>query len=233
MNKKIMIIFILLFWGTTLLGCEHNNKQVKDINTETGSTEKIFIKASYNTVSYNTESVQEIVNIKNDETKKTDGNFIDGNYTNEYLQLTVAIPEKWNVKCNKSNFNDDYSTINMFSITKTKGNSNNLKVQLNCYAKEIDTDLGYFDSESYLQFIGEMITNSNIPFQAKKNIDTQNINGLEFRILEGTILDDVRTKQKYYACEINNYILNIIITYYDDFDEKELIDIINSIIKLN
>lgn len=171
------------------------------------------------------------------------GSVSNHTYTNNYFGLQISLPDEWivanNVKVTQAlTDNQDLKVSNPFdascyndvALLLTDKNLFKSEDNQSFQVEATKVDSTYATSEEYLTIGKKDLDNSPFKFTFPKDIYTEKINGIEFKVLEAQLkLDDSMTiKTKVYATILKGYALAFIETYGNS-DSSDLDQILSSI----
>lgn len=172
------------------------------------------------------------------------GSVNDQTYTNNYFGLKITIPDEWEVANNvlitqtmptnqdidiDSSYNDAsaYNDVELILMNKySLGSENNLSFQ----SEATKVDSSFSTSEEYLRQGKKELDNSPLKFTFPKDIYTEKIDGIDFKVLEAQLklTDSMTVTTKVYATILKGYALSFALTYSNN-DLGELNQILSSI----
>ncbi|MBN2685970.1 MAG: hypothetical protein JXR40_11875 [Pontiellaceae bacterium] len=175
-------------------------------------------------------------------------------YRNDYFPLSVDIPEEWAVHDVETQkymkeagselvFGDDenkkaiikaseLTTVTLFSISKFPvGEPVPSNPVFQCIAERVRETPGIKKGEDYLYHAKKVLTSSQLDISFTGEIHSETVAGNEFGVLayDLSIGPDDTLHQKMYAIVLKGYALAFAITYTDESEEAELMEILNTL----
>lgn len=177
-------------------------------------------------------------------------------YENNYFGLSLSLPKDWEVQDMKAQQQvaktgidtlagedknkkalleaSQANTLNLLSISKYPlGTPEKLNLSFSTIAEKVSIFPGIKSGEDYLLNVKNQLNSGSLEYIFPKEIYIQNINNVQFHVLESELpINSITLKQKYYVFIKKGYALGFVLTYFSNEDLTELNKIIQSI-KIN
>lgn len=253
--KQIISITLAILILLSFAGCNKSSDKSNDKSVSTSETSKEKDKKKDSKKENKKDKDEDKDNEKKTSKKIDSGSWEDNIYTNDFLGLTLTIPEDWYIASEKelkkainagedimTSGNEDKEDLIKDAVSKTtylfliseKDLNKTYESNANIIAMAENMNLlpNVNDVDDYLEALikGFEVFYNNIPYEDDKPITTKKIGGQEFSILELTAnYDNFTINQKYYITQIDDYVLSFTTTAMNEEESEQLDKIMKSI----
>ena len=176
-------------------------------------------------------------------------------YTNDYLQLKVKIPSDWAIQTREvyehlvatgrqlvAGDDKDMEAllkaseqrgVGLFAVFRHPlGTPVDYNPNITAVAEKVKMMPGIKSAKDYLFHLKKTLENAQVAYDFPNEIYASNKGGFDFDVLDAEAsIGGVECKQKYYASIVKGYALGVVISYSNPEQEKQLMDIIDTIEK--
>lgn len=179
------------------------------------------------------------------------GTTSSGSYTNDYFGVTIKFPSDWETQdmetmnqlseagaeliagddeeMKESLDLSQAKTLNLLMASKYPMDSAQPNPSIIVVGEKVSLLQGVKDGKDYLEASQELMAQTGLPYDFK-DIETKDIGGKEFHLMEATISEgDLSLSQVYYSTIIDGYAFNMITTYVDEETKAQAEEIIDSV----
>lgn len=174
------------------------------------------------------------------------GTIDDGVYTNDYFDLSIAVPEDWSVQSRAAQqalmdtgtgliAGDDENlksvltesqkqTVNMFAFFKhEQGAPVEFNPSLIAVAERVSGMPGIKKGSDYLFHVRKLLKGSQMTYEFPNDVYSQDLSGVLFDVMPTQlIIGDMTIHQQHYATRMDDYILGLILSYSSESELDEL-----------